>query len=78
MNKSQRFYAMLAGLILVSIIIGAGLGTWLAGGNNSSTLPVQPVHGIFLDVDGDGMIDYLAFGEVVFQRPFLAPTPSAP
>ncbi len=77
MNKQTKFYALLAGLVMVSILIGAGMGAWYTS-DSAPTLPAQPVHGIFLDVDGDGMVDYLAFGEVVFQRPFSAPTPLVP
>jgi hypothetical protein len=68
--------AMLAGLILVSILIGAVLGSWFMS-SSAPALPVQPVGPTFVDLNGDGRVDFLSEGWAVFNLPDM-PTPPTP
>lgn len=67
---------LLAALVIVSLAIGAMAGWWFSGGS-MPTLPTQHISGLFIDVNGDNLPDYIWSAEVIFNPGPLSPTPPA-
>jgi hypothetical protein len=74
----RKFDMLLLALVIVSLAIGVLAGLWIAG-SSAPVLPTQHISGLFLDVNGDGLPDYIWSGEVIFNPGPLSPTqPIAP
>ncbi len=64
-----RLWAILAGAVIVALLIGAALGTFILAPQPAMA---QHVERIFLDVNNDGKTDLLLSGEVIFNAVPLA------
>jgi hypothetical protein len=75
--RLRKTDALLAALVITCLAIGLLAGLWFAGGSSAPALPTQHISGLFIDLNGDGAIDYLFTGEAIFNVPPLSPTPPA-
>ena len=70
--------ALLAALVLISLAIGAMAGWWISSGN-TPVLPVQHIGNAFIDMNADGLPDFVLNAEVILNPGSpLAPTSPAP
>lgn len=73
--RFRKIDILLVCLVLTSLVIGAMAGLWFAGGS-APILPTQHISGLFLDVNGDNLPDYIWSAEVIFNPGPLSVTPS--
>jgi len=72
-EKSKvKLWGVLAVVVVVALVVGVAAGTWFSTGQAAK---VQQVERVFLDVNGDGRVDLLVEGDVIFNLP-LPPTPT--
>jgi hypothetical protein len=67
------------GLILMAVVVIFFGALYLLTSYNSATatgdLPVQIIKSVFVDINGDGKLDFIKYGEVVLNTGSLAPSP---
>jgi len=66
-SKNTKLIILVIGLV---IIAAAVMGYFAIPQLSASALDAQSVQQIFIDIDGDGALDLLVRGEVVFNIPF--------
>lgn len=65
---------LLIGIILGTAIVFSLLGIWVGTDlSQSPKLDSVVVHNLFADVDGDGDLDMIVTGEVIFNVPPTSP-----
>jgi hypothetical protein len=65
--------ALLVVSVLLMALMGFGLVEALAAPETAPSLTTQPVAGVFADVNGDGLTDFIVSAEVIVNKGPLAP-----
>lgn len=67
------------GLLLMVFVVMLFGGLYLLTSYNPATatgdLPVQVIKSVFVDINGDGKLDFIKYGEVVLNTGSLTPSP---
>ncbi len=66
--------AALVALVLVGLLVTAAYAVSAQPRDPWAGLPVQQIQGVFADVDGDGLVDFIIEARVIYNVPFQ-PTP---
>lgn len=69
MDKS-KLIALL--VILIAALFVAAYGLWAMGIIGAQAAAGEPVQNVFVDVNGDGALDLLLTGEVIYNVPLSA------
>lgn len=74
--KADLSYYLLALVVMVVLLMGG----FMVGASmvEAEELPVQQVGNFFIDIDGNGTVDYVLRGEVIFNSLPLPVSPSEP
>ena len=64
----------LVALVLVGLLVTAVYAVSAQPRDPWAGLPVQRIQGVFADVDGDGLVDFIIEARVIYNVPFQ-PTP---
>lgn len=65
---------LLVALVLVGLLATAFYAVSAQPRDPWAGLPVQHIQGVFADVDGDGLVDFIIEARVIYNVPFQ-PTP---
>jgi hypothetical protein len=68
-----RLAAIITVVAIAALLLGAAIGTFVLA---PKPVAAQTVNNLFLDVNGDNLTDYLIYGQVVINHPFLSATPT--
>jgi hypothetical protein len=78
-TTSKKGLGLRNGLILMAVVVIFFGALYLLTSYNSATatgdLPVQIIKSVFVDINGDGKLDFIKYGEVVLNTGSLAPSP---
>ena len=77
-DKKKVWKSVMVGLLVCALMGIVGLVAYSVGAGNAPEQKSVVVNDLFVDMDGDGDLDYVPYAEIVFNTEVVQENPNQP